>query len=70
VVQAIEGSMADLRGAMGSEDANAIRDKTSALQQAIMKIGEALNKGAGGASGGSGGAEGDKGQDTEFKEKK
>ncbi|MDR2902292.1 MAG: molecular chaperone DnaK [Lactobacillales bacterium] len=42
--EAIERSIADLKGVLESNDANAIKDKTEALTQASMKLGEALYK--------------------------
>ncbi|MGE0006943.1 MAG: molecular chaperone DnaK [Parvibaculaceae bacterium] len=66
----IEAAIADLKTAMEGSDAEAIKDKTNALAQAAMKLGEALYKaqsaqqqqpgGEGaeaGASGGQGGAD-------------
>jgi len=43
---AIESAISDLRGAMTSEDAAAIKSKTEALSQASMKLGEAMYKAA------------------------
>src|SRR5690349_5529175 len=40
--QAIEAAVADLRGVLDSEDAEAIKAKTDALAQASMKLGEAM----------------------------
>jgi molecular chaperone DnaK len=59
--RAIENAMADLREALKSDDAEAIKAKTNTLMQASMKLGEAMYKqaeqagqgGDGGASGGS-----------------
>jgi molecular chaperone DnaK len=65
----IEAAIADLKSAMEGSDAEAIKEKTNALAQASMKLGEAIYKsqtaaggaGAGaesaGASGGQGGAD-------------
>jgi molecular chaperone DnaK len=64
----IEAAVADLKSAMEGSDAEAIKDKTNALAQAAMKLGEALYKaqsqqageGSGanaGDSGGQGGAD-------------
>jgi molecular chaperone DnaK len=39
---AIEAAIADLRGAMAGEDSSAIQQKTQALLQASMKLGEAM----------------------------
>jgi molecular chaperone DnaK len=70
----IENAMADLKEALKGNDADAITAKTSVLQQASMKLGEAMYKQAaeqqpgGGADGG--GAEGKKEDvvDAEFTE--
>ena len=44
VVQNIDTALADLRGVLDSDDAAAIKEKTDALRQAVMKIGESLNQ--------------------------
>jgi len=44
--QAIEDAIADLRSTLEGEDAEAIQAKTDALQQAAMKLGEAMYKSA------------------------
>lgn len=41
---AIESAVTDLRGVLDSEDPEALRTKTEALQQAAMKLGEAMYK--------------------------
>jgi molecular chaperone DnaK len=41
---AIETAIADLRGVLEGDDAEAIKDKTEALAQASMKLGEAMYK--------------------------
>src|SRR5476649_726509 len=41
---AIEAALAALKGASGGEDAEAIKEKTNALAQASMKVGEAMYK--------------------------
>jgi molecular chaperone DnaK len=71
--RAIENAMADLKEALKGGDASAITTKTSALQQASMKLGEAMYKQAteqpaGGAD--NAGAEGQKDDvvDAEFTE--
>ncbi len=51
---AVESAIADLKAAMNGEDAAAIKEKTDALAQASMKVGEAMYK----ASQEAGGAEG------------
>ena len=58
----VEQAVADLRTAIGGEDAAAINERTVALQQASMKLGEAIYRqgqpGAGGAPGGDAGPSG------------
>ena len=51
VVDAIKAAQVDLRTAVESENLEQVREKINELQQAVMKIGEALNKGAGGGAG-------------------
>jgi molecular chaperone DnaK len=55
---AVEAAVAELKTAAEGEDVEAIREKTNALAQAAMKIGEALYKAqqeaAGGGDGGGG----------------
>jgi molecular chaperone DnaK len=41
---AIETAIADLKSALEGEDADALKDKTNALAQASMKLGEAMYK--------------------------
>jgi molecular chaperone DnaK len=41
---AIEAALADLKGVLDSEDADQIKQKTDALQQVAMKLGEAMYK--------------------------
>jgi molecular chaperone DnaK len=53
---AIEAAVAELKTAMEGEDAEAIREKTAALAQVSMKLGEAMYKATqGGPEGGRGG---------------
>lgn len=53
VVDGITSAIAELRGAMEKDDAQDIKAKTTALQQAAMKIGEHLaGKGGDGSAGG------------------
>jgi molecular chaperone DnaK len=76
--RAIENAMADLREALKSDDAEAIKAKTNTLMQASMKLGEAMYKqaeqaaqgGGDGAAGGGGTAGGKKEDvvDAEFTE--
>ncbi|PWB64167.1 MAG: molecular chaperone DnaK [Bradyrhizobiaceae bacterium] len=61
--RAIENAMADLKEAVKSEDAEAIKAKTNTLAQASMKLGEAMyaqaqKDEAGGGQGGDGGEAG------------
>jgi molecular chaperone DnaK len=73
---AIETAVADLRGVMDGEDADAIKQKTEILSQARMKLGEAMYASAqagqpgGEAPGGgaAGGGDGEKVVDAEFEE--
>ena len=51
VKDAITGAQADLRSALEAENLEEVKAKIEALQQAVMKIGEALNKNAGGGGG-------------------
>ena len=44
VVDAIKAAQVDLRTAVESENLEQVREKINGLQQAVMKIGEALNK--------------------------
>ncbi|MBF0415820.1 MAG: molecular chaperone DnaK [Magnetococcales bacterium] len=79
----IEKALADLKGVLGSEDADAIEAKTQALMEASMKLGEAVYKdsqaagagaaGAGPQAGGAGAAAGhgaDNVVDAEYEEVK
>ncbi len=52
VVQSIDTALAELRAVLDSEDAVSIKEKTDALRQAVMKIGESLNKQAPPSEGG------------------
>ncbi len=81
----ITATLEEARKALEGEDAEAIQEKVKALQQAALKIGEAIyggQKGGGAAAGGEGGEGGEAGkgegeadkdkenvQDAEFKEK-
>jgi molecular chaperone DnaK len=60
--RAIENAMADLKEALKGTDASAITAKTNALQQASMKLGEAMYKQA--AEQPAGGADADAGAET------
>ena len=53
-IEGIQSAIKDLREVMDSEDADAIKQKVSAVQTAAMKIGETLSKQTGGASSESG----------------
>ena len=66
----IEAAIADLKSAMEGSDAEAIKEKTNALAQSAMKLGEAIYKaqsaqapGADGADAGAGGQGGQGGAD-------
>lgn len=52
----IESAMADLKGVKDGEDLQAIKDKTQALSQVVMKVGEAIYKSTGGGATGEAGA--------------
>ena len=73
VVDAINAAVGELRGVMESEDSEAIKAKISAVQQAVMKIGESLAGKGGGEGGeggeGGGGAGGENVEDAEVKDK-
>ncbi|WP_191059438.1 molecular chaperone DnaK [Geminicoccus harenae] len=80
--QAIETALADLKGSLESEDPDLLKAKTETLQQAAMKLGEAMYKAsqaqgggdagngpAGGAGGGAGARPAEDGVvDAEFEE--
>jgi len=72
--RAIENAMADLKEALKGSDASAITAKTNALQQASMKLGEAMYKqaqesaAAGGAAPGADGGKKEDVVDAEFTE--
>ncbi len=55
---AVESAIADLKSVMDSEDADSIKAKTDAVMQALIKVGEALYKNAGGAEGAAPGPDG------------
>ena len=64
VVAEIEAALGALKGLKDSGDsAEAIKEKIDAAQKALMKIGEALNKQAGGGDGAQGGPEQGPGQE-------
>jgi molecular chaperone DnaK len=46
----IESAMSDLKSVKDSEDLQAIKDKTQALSQVVMKVGEAIYKATGGGA--------------------
>lgn len=48
VVQNIDTAIADLRGVLESDTSEPIKEKTEALRQAVMKIGESLSQSSGG----------------------
>ncbi|MFN0193482.1 MAG: molecular chaperone DnaK [Aestuariivirga sp.] len=54
---AVEAAIADVKSALEGEDTEAIKEKTNALAQASMKLGEALYKSQQGASPGGDGAD-------------
>ncbi|CAG9461139.1 unnamed protein product [Pedinophyceae sp. YPF-701] len=64
VVDAVNAAVSEAKEAAGGEDPDALKDKVDALRQAVMKIGEALNKAGAESGAGEEGA-----QEAEFKEK-
>ena len=76
--EAVETAITQLKGAMEGDDVEAIKSKTDAVMQALIKVGEALYKAAGegaaasgdaGASaGGNAGSEEEKVVDADFEE--
>jgi len=50
LVKEIKSAMNDLRDATGKDDVELLRERSTALSNATMKIGEAVNKSAGGSS--------------------
>jgi molecular chaperone DnaK len=59
--EAVEGAIAALKAEMDSENADAIKAKTDALLQALMKVGEAMYKAAAEQGGQGAGPGGDSG---------
>jgi molecular chaperone DnaK len=72
-VTAVETAITECEEALKGTDAEALKAKADALEQAAMKIGEAVYKGSGGSSsssqGSSGGKEEDKTNDAEYETK-
>jgi molecular chaperone DnaK len=78
VKQQVERAVADVKQSMTAENAQTIRQATERLQQAVSKIGDALNRaasqaasGGGGQAGSSGGGSSSSGEDVvdaEFEE--
>ncbi len=54
----IESALADLKAVKDGDDLSAIKSKTEALSQVVMKLGEAMYKGTGGEAGAEGAASG------------
>merc|ERR1712070_556896 len=70
---AINGAISDLKSAMETEeDPDALKEKLDALQQAAMKIGEAVYKNSGSAAGDAGADANKDGEtvDADYEEKK
>lgn len=67
VIDAINTEVANVRGVMESGNPEEIRAKVSALQQALMKIGESLSKGSAGDQGSSQAGSSPGGDDQEEK---
>ena len=61
---AVESAIVELKSTMEGDDVEAIKGKTDAVMQALIKVGEALYKAAGDAAGGDGAAQGDAGGST------
>jgi molecular chaperone DnaK len=55
--QAVEAAIAELRTALGGDDVDAIKQKTDALAQASLKLGEAMYKDAAASGNGAGGGD-------------
>jgi len=72
-VTAVETAITECEEALKGTDAEALKAKADALEQAAMKIGEAVYKGSGGSTsssqGSSGGKEEDKTNDAEYETK-
>jgi molecular chaperone DnaK len=66
--RAVENAMSDLREALKGDDAAAINAKASALQQNVMKLGEAIHAAPQGTSGASSGQDDSNVVDAEFTE--
>jgi len=67
---AIETAIADLKSALAGEDVDTIQSRTNTLNQAAMKLGEAMYQASQGGDGGApaGGAGGDDVVDADFEE--
>jgi molecular chaperone DnaK len=61
----IKKAVEELRAALAGEDLEAIKEKNTALSQASMKIGEAINKASGGSDSSAEGNEGNKDGDKD-----
>ncbi|KAL8234649.1 hypothetical protein R6Q59_020749 [Mikania micrantha] len=71
VVSEIEGAVADLRKAAGSEDVADIQAKIDAANKAQSKIGQHMQGGGGGSESGSGGSQGgEQASEAEYEEVK
>jgi molecular chaperone DnaK len=68
VKDSVSAAIGEARAALEAEDADRIREKVGALQQALLKIGEAIY-GKGGAAAGAPQDDKENVQDAEFKEK-
>jgi len=62
VAKEINTAIEELRAAMAGEDLEIIKEKSTALSQASMKIGEAINKASGGSDSSAEGNEGGEGE--------
>eukprot|EP00951_Prasinocladus_malaysianus_P014607 scaffold111324_cov44-Prasinocladus_malaysianus.AAC.2 len=70
VVQNIDTALTELRGVMDSDTPEPIKEKTDALRQAVMKIGESLSKASGSGDGASDGGNSSEGDSKEGEQKK
>lgn len=68
VAREIEDSVADLRAAMGQDNAEKIKEKIDAANKAVSKIGQHMQQGGGGSS--ASGSGGDQTPEAEYKEAK
>jgi len=69
--KAVEAAISDVKNVMGQDDLDALREKTTSLQQAAMKLGQAMYSNTGGdAANAEAGAKDENVMDADFSEKK